>query len=137
MTTSTQQTLAQFADDYMLTLKVKRAKDQSGAYTPAHVVYKVKIKSPILSGKLKTNYTAPRTGYIRIEDILSCLKLDGMMVHPDYAECQDAAEFAQTYYLNEFQQGIEVYNACQKQLAHLMEFFGEGGFEALVDCETL
>jgi len=137
MTTTTQQTLKQFADDYMLTLKVKRAKDQSGAYTSAHVVYKVKIKSPILPGKLKVTFTTPRTDNIPIEDILSCLKLDSMMVHPDYAECQDAAEFAQTYYLNEFRQGMNIYNACQDQLTQLLEFFGEGGFEALVDCEAL
>jgi len=137
MSIATQQTLKQFAGQYMLTIKAKPAKDQSGAYTKLHTVYKIKIKSPLLPGKLKCKFTTSRKGDLPIEDILSCLKLDAMTVHPEYAEYETGMDFAYTMGYDNIRQGVKVWESCQAELAKMQQYFGEAPLLQLFDCEAL
>lgn len=119
---------------YLLSAKVKEAKDQSSAFTCEHVVHQVKIKSPILSGKLKTEFTFnPSHTDFELQDLLICLQLDIMSVHPDYS--LGLHDFLDNYYPDDTRKGLEVYEACVKSTNKAIEFFGPCGIEDLLSCE--
>ena len=128
-----------FIDKYGLTMKIKPLEGKLDKFcTLKHVVYKVKIKSNILGGKLKTEFTT--AGKPELDEILNCLLMDA-----------SGADYSFKEFCNEFgingtsdthdvfavmEQNQRCYDGCIKEKAQLEEFFGVV-LDELMECEQL
>ncbi len=126
-------TYQDFIDRYMLSFTYKVAKDQSNNPTSSHVNYRIKIKSVILSGKLKVifniNPNFHKLDHRSLLDILECIQSD-----LDLVRMESRNDFIENSYPDDALKGLEVWNNIQKLSQDCRKFFGEGGLQDLFEC---
>jgi hypothetical protein len=121
----------QFIDRYMLTLSIKEADEQVGLITPEHVLYTVKLKSPLLKGKVKLPYqfNPKYTKFDAVEFVantardMTCSPLSGYTLEDMVAEIGD----------NGTLQTIKLWESIILYANSLFAYFGEGGIADLLN----
>jgi len=110
----------EFVDAYLLTMEVKQVKwpENEKKWASTCVRYKIKIRSAILPGKLKTHYCMGMESKVELLDVLGCLQLD--VRSGEYS----LKEFLSEFGYEDYQDGIDVHAKCVEQKDKLLKFFG-------------
>ena len=130
---------SEFIDRYLLSIKWKVAKNQDDLITPDHVRYVCKIRSPIISGKLKTEFQQHADHSVQLDRVLQCLQCDTSAVHPDYGY-PDLAEFVKYWGFDgsdgqTLDAALTCHAGCMRSLSLCADYFGEAGLADLMECE--